>query len=333
MVISERLGERKIINLLQNSLDVMPGIPVPFGEDVSAVCINGDQLLVLKTDMLVGKTDVPPNMSLWQASRKAVVMNISDFAAKGVKPMAMVVSLGLPEELITEENIKQIGEGLNAGATEYNAYIIGGDTNEASDLVISISLIGTAKKDMLILRSGAEPGDIVAVTGFFGKTSAGLKILCKQLDASQGIRKTLVDSILMPHARLKEGLELIRANAVTACIDSSDGLAWSLHEIAKASNVGFLIKDLPIARETKEFAKMHRLDPAEMTLYGGEEYELVLTVKPKLWKRTQRFAEIAGGRLMPIGTVTAKKHVSLDRDGEKSMIEPRGWEHFKTIKP
>jgi len=326
----EKLGERKIIQIIQSCLDMPLEMPISFGDDVTAYTIRNSNLAVLKTDMLVDKTDVPPTMSLWQAARKAVVMNISDFAAKGVKPSALLVSLGLPRKL-TEEDIEKIGDGLNAGAREYDAYIIGGDTNEASDLVISISVFGTAKKKMLMLRAGAEPGDVVGVTGFFGKTSAGLKILLDKLKVSGKIRKTLVDSVLMPHARLEEGLSLRQTRAVTASIDSSDGLAWSLYEIAKASNVGFIIDSLPIAKEVERFARINKLNPLELTLYGGEEYELVMTVKPSLWKKAEEAAEKVGGKLIRIGEVTAEKQVCLEIDGKRSIIEPRGWEHFKNV--
>jgi len=325
---NENLGERKIIEIIQSRLDVLPKMPIPFGDDVSAYEIGNSNLAVLKTDMLVDKTDVPPKMNLWQASRKAIIMNISDFAAKGVKPLAILVSLGLPRTL-KEKDIEQIGRGLNAGAREYGAYIIGGDTNEASDLVISLSLFGMAKKDELTLRSGAKPGNLVAVTGSFGKTAAGLKILLDSLEAASKIRKILVESVLMPHARLKEGLSLSRTKAVTAAIDSSDGLAWSLHEIANASKVGFLINKLPIAEEVEKFAEINRLDPLELTLYGGEEYELVLTIKPNLWRKAEKAVEKVGGKLLLIGKVTAERQVLMEINGKRRVVEPRGWEHFK----
>jgi thiamine-monophosphate kinase len=325
---SSELGERKIIELIWKQLKTMPKMPVAFGDDVSGCDLRDGRLAILKTDMLVDKTDVPPSMSLWQAARKSVVMNISDFAAKGVKPIVMLVSLGLPIKLIRRD-IEGIGKGLNAGAREYGAYVIGGDTNEASDIVISLSLFGIAKKDALMLRSGAKPGDIVAVTGFFGKTSAGLKILLDGLKVQKEIRNFLVESVLMPHARLKEGLTLSKTKAVTAAIDSSDGLAWSLHEIAKASRVGFLIKKLPIAERVEEFAEINRLDPLELTLYGGEEYELVLTIKPNLWRKAEKAVEKVGGKLLSIGKVTAERQVLMEIDGKKRVIEPRGWEHFK----
>ncbi len=324
----EQLGEREIIEIIQNRLDKMAKLPVPFGDDVSGYDIGEGNLAILKTDMLVDKTDVPPSMSLWQAARKAVVMNVSDFAAKGVRPLAMLVSLGLPKRL-TEEDIKKIGEGLNSGAREYNSYVIGGDTNEASDLIISLSVFGLEKRDLLMLRDGAKPEDIVAVTNNFGKTYAGLKVLLDDLVVPDEIRETLVDSVLMPHARLQEGLALAQTGAVTASVDSSDGLAWSLHEIAKASSVGFRIDSLPIAREAEIFAVANDLDSAELTLYGGEEYELVLTVKPKLWDEAEEAVSNVGGILQPIGKVTDEEQVQLDIQGETSIIEGKGWEHFK----
>jgi thiamine-monophosphate kinase len=182
----------------------------------------------------------------------------------------------------------------------------------------------------VMLRSGAKLGDLVAVTDFFGKSTAGLKILLDGVKAAPKTRKILVDSVLMPHARLKEGLVLSQTKAVRGSIDSSDGLAWSLHEIARASHIGFLINRLPIPEEVKKFAKVNRLDPLELTLYGGEEYELVLTIKPRLWEKAEKAVETVGGKLLLIGKVIAEEQVSLKIDGKRRFIEARGYEHFKS---
>ena len=329
MSLAEQLGERKIIEIILECLDQMPNMPIPFGDDVSAVGIGNGKLAALKTDMLVGKTDVPPSMNLWQAARKAVVMNISDLAAKGAKPIGLLASVGIPRDF-TKKDIEQIGKGLNAGAREYNAYVLGGDTNEASDLVISCTALGIVEKRCLMKRSGAKPDDLVAVTGLFGKTSSGLKILLKGLTAPPDIKKELVDAILMPQARLKEGLALAQTHAVTASIDSSDGLAWSLHEISRASNVGFIIDDLPVAREAEEFAKIHDFDPVELSLYGGEEYEIVVTLEPKLWEKAKKATEQVGASLTKIGQITKEKTLFLRTKEKIIRIEARGWEHFKT---
>ena len=325
---AEELGEREIINIILGCLEKMPNMPIPFGDDVSAIDIGDGKLAVLKTDMLVGKTDVPPGMSLWQAARKAVVMNVSDLAAKGVKPTAILVSIGLPRGY-TEWDIQQIGRGLNAGAREYDAYILGGDTNEASDLVISCSLLGICERQHLMRRTGANPGDIVAVTGLFGKTASGLEILLQNLSAPPKIRKELIDAVLMPRARLKEGLALAETKAVTASIDSSDGLAWSLHEISRMSNVGFVIENLPVAPEVRKFAEIHNLNPLELSLYGGEEYELVVTVRRRLWEKAERAVRRIGGALTKIGRVTEEKRLLLKGEEEMIPIEARGWEHFR----
>ena len=325
------IGERKAIELILGRLNKMANMPIPLGDDVSACPLTNNRLAVLKTDMLVGKTDVPKGMSPWQAARKAVVMNVSDFAAKGVKPLVMLASLGFPGST-SERELEEIAGGLNAGAREYDAYIVGGDTGEASDLIISISVFGIARKGKVMLRSGAKPGDVVAVTGFFGKTSVGLKILLEDVKAPRKIHDALVEAVYIPNARLSEGIALSRTEAVTASIDSSDGLAWSLHEISKASGVGVVVDILPVAPEAQKFAEAHNLDPFELAFYGGEEYELVLTLKPEYWSKAEKTVEKAGGRLIKIGRVTRRKKIVAEVDGGRRIVEPRGWEHFKKNK-
>ncbi len=326
---STDLGERKIIEIFANNLEPMPNLPVPFGDDVSAVNLDQKQVAVLKTDMLVGKTDIPRKMSLWQAARKAIVMNVSDFASKGAQPIATLVALGLPRDFMRKD-IEEIARGLNAGAREYGSYIIGGDTSETSDLIISISLFGTAEKEALMLRNGAKPGDILAVTGFFGKSASGLHLLKDNCSASPNLNEVLLNAVCMPRARLKEGLALSHSGAVSASIDSSDGLAWSLHEIGKMSDVGFIVNSIPVAEEVRRFAEFNHLDPLELALYGGEEYELLVTVKPKVWVNAEAAVEAVGGCLLPIGKVTRDKEMVLDVDGQKHTIAARGWEHFKS---
>ncbi len=325
---AKSLGEHKIIQIIQEHLTPMPNMPVPFGDDVSAVNLNQKQVSVLKTDMLVAKTDVPDEMTLFQAARKALIMNISDFASKGVQPTAALVALGLPADF-TQKNIEEIADGLNAGAQEYGAYIIGGDTSETSDLIISISLYGTAQKSTLMLRSGAKPGDILAVTGFFSKSAAGLRLLLGGCLAFKNAR-ALVDAVLMPKARLVEGMALGGCGVVSASMDSSDGLAWTLHELARLSNVGFELDKVPVAPEVKRFAELNSLDASELALYGGEEYELVVTVKPEGWAAALAAVEAVGGQLLPIGKATKEKQILLKTDGQPRVIEARGWEHFKS---
>ncbi len=327
---TEDLGEHRIIEIIQRHLTPMPQVAVGFGDDVSAINLNSKQIAVLKTDMLVAKTDVPKEMSLYQAARKAIVMNISDFAAKGVQPTAALVALGLPRGF-SEPDIEALAEGLDAGAREYGAYVIGGDTGEALDVVISVMLYGTAGRSSLMLRSGAKPGDILAVTGFFGKPAAGLRALLKGYKAPGEVTgERLLESVFLPKARLAEGLALAKSGVVSASIDSSDGLAWSLYELGRLSNVGFRVDRVPVASEAAAFAKANGLDASELALYGGEEYELVVTIRPDCWDAAVAAIEAAGGQLIRIGKATENKQILLEIDDKQQAIDPRGWEHFKS---
>jgi thiamine-monophosphate kinase len=103
-----------------------------------------------------------------------------------------------------------------------------------------------------------------------------------------------------------------------------------LHEISKINNVGFLINKVPIAIEAYRFAETNKLNPMDLAFYGGEEYELVVTIKPELLKKAMNKIEKIGGCLIPIGKVTEDTQILIDTNGKKEIIEPRGWEHFKS---
>ncbi|MCJ7760642.1 thiamine-phosphate kinase [Candidatus Bathyarchaeota archaeon] len=323
------LGERRIIELIQNRLDKSKEMVVPFGDDVAATSLQRGLAAVLKTDTLVGKFDIPPGMTYFQAARKAVVMNISDFSAKGVQPKVLLISIGFPPNF-TEVAVNDIANGLNSGCREYSAYLIGGDTSQTSDLIITCMVFGTAKTKNIVPRGGSIPGDVLAVTGSFGKTASGLKLLLKDLKTPAALRKRLLESVYMPKARLREGLALAGERVITASIDSSDGLAISLHEMRKMSRKGFEVTKLPIDKDAYDFAKLHNLDVRELALYGGEEYELVVTIKRKNWEKAVRAAESSGGSLTEIGVVTADPRIVLKENDKIVEIPYRGWEHFKS---
>jgi thiamine-monophosphate kinase len=124
----KELGELGIIRIIEGALGRSRKDPVGFGDDVSTIELSRERLAVLKTDMLVGSTDVPPGMTMREAARKAVVANVSDLAAKGIKPYAGIVALGLPRKL-TRGDVEQIAGGLSYAAKEYRFPLLGGDTN------------------------------------------------------------------------------------------------------------------------------------------------------------------------------------------------------------
>jgi thiamine-monophosphate kinase len=320
-----RPGERDIIRILTGIFRRRSRLPLGFNDDVVAVPSGEDSWIVLKSDMLVGSTDIPPGMSLWQAARKAVVATVSDFAAKGVRPAALMISLGLPGSL-GRRRIREIGLGLEKGAREFGCPIIGGDTNQSDDLIIDCMGAGITDPKKLLRRKGAKPGDVVAVTGNFGKTAAGLRLLQSDWKSASSKHRALSEAVLLPKARLKEGLALASSGAVTSSIDSSDGLAWSLHELAQASNVQISLTTLPIAEEASRFGRTHKVSPAKLALYGGEEYELVVTIR----REALAIARNRVPSLIPIGSIhRGRPAVKANIQGKSFDVERRGWEHFR----
>jgi thiamine-monophosphate kinase len=318
------LTEREIIRILTNQFADQPGVPLGFDDDASAIPFSPKTWIIVKTDMLVGSTDVPPGMTVQEAARKAVVATISDFAAKGVKPQALMASIGLPAPA-KKTTVQDIARGLGQAAREYHCKIIGGDTNRADDLVIDITAVGLANPKTLVRRDGATPGDIVCVTGPFGKTSAGLRILISRREKDLAKYPSLAKAVRRPKARLAEGIVLANSHATTSSIDSSDGLAWSLHQIARSSEVGINLHTIPIAAEAERFAREHRLSSLELALYGGEEYELAVTIRPERFKDLKRRVP----SLRRIGIVEKERFgVSTQIRGKRVRVEARGWEHF-----
>ena len=325
----KELGELEIIRIVERFLGTSPRTVVGFGDDVSAVRLAKHQVAVLKTDMLVGSTDVPPGMSMRQAARKAVVANVSDLAAKGARPIAGLVALGLPSTL-TKKDVIEIAAGLGGCAKEYGFPLVGGDTNESNDLVISISLFAIMDERRMILRSGARVGDIVAVTGDFGDASAGLKALLEERVWPDRLPRALAKAVYHPQAELELGLRLASSGVLSASIDSSDGLAWSLHELSKMSKVGIQVQYVPISKAAKHFALSYGYNATDLALYGGEEYNLIVTVRPSQLRVAQRAVR---GRLKPIGVVTPKpRGVRLGKDQHEVKIAMKGWEHFRRWK-
>jgi thiamine-monophosphate kinase len=320
------LTERQIVKLLTRSFDSDHRLPLDFDDDVAAFQMNSRSQLVLKNDMLVGSTDVPRFMTLTQAARKAVVTTVSDFAAKGVQPRGLLVSLGLPTP-VTISNVNEIASGLKKGAREYHCSIVGGDTSETHELVIDCIGFGFAETGRIVPRNGAKPGDVVAVTGDFGRTSAGLRMLRGKKTSWPRRFSKLAYSVLHPLARLETGLKLARTGHVNSSIDSSDGLAWSLHEIARLARVNIVLEKIPIARDVEIFARETGLRAEDLALFGGEEYELVLTIEK------ERFASVKSEvpSLIKIGVVESGRGQVWGRFGEKTaIVEPRGYEHFSS---
>lgn len=308
----KRLDEKEIIRVLSSALGISDL------DDVATI----DNKLVFKSDMLVAMTDVPAQMKPWQIARKSIVSCTSDLAAKGAMPVAAMISLGLPKE-ITRGYVEELAKGFQVASQEFGVKIVGGDTNEAQDLVIDCSMIGAINNSMPP-RSGAKVGDVVVVSGKFGYSTAGLAMLLKGARATGRLRKLAVDSVLEPKPRQGFGTEL--AKFFSSSIDSSDGLAISLYEIATQSKVDIRVDyDLVEAEGIGEFAKANGLGAKELVFHGGEEYEIVATIPKKLLKKAQQAAKDVQIDLYVIGDVTRGSGKVYDGS---VLLENRGYVHF-----
>jgi len=324
------LGEGRLRDLIVSHLRGDAREILGYGDDAVAFGLGDERILVVHTDALVGSTDVPCGMPPFCVGWKSVVMNVSDIASKGAKPFSLLFSWSLPHDF-PSRSAAWIAQGMDAAARRYGTYVTGGDTGEAKDLILAGTALGIAREGSLMRRGGARPGDILAVTGEFGLTSMGYKILLDGSDAPRALRKAALDAIYAPKARLKEGLAIASIGGVTACMDCSDGLALSIHYLSEMSKVGFSISRIPIADEATRFASMHRLDPVELALYeGGEEYELILCVKRSRWGRVRSAVRAVGGRLYAIGEAIPGRKIYFESDGgPMEEMKPLGWQHFK----
>jgi thiamine-monophosphate kinase len=323
------VGERGLIERMMVKLTQMPDMPLPFWDDASALDMGDGRALVINTDMLVWETDIPAGMTPYQAARKSVVINVSDLGAKGVKPLAFMPNIGLPRDYPLN-NAEEIARGFEEGAREYDSYVVGGDTNEACDVIISGVALGLAPKKRLMKRdNGTRPGDFIATTGNFGLTSAGFKNLLEGYNLPEELSKPILDSIYLPEAYVEEGLALSKTGLITGCIDSSDGLAVSLHDLRRSTGYGYKLNSLPLDPIAKRFAQLNDLDPASLALYGGEEYNLVFTFQPKHTEQVQKALNSVGSELKIIGKVTESRDILYVTEDKEVPILPRGWEHFK----
>ena len=321
------VGERALVELTRELCSKGPGVVAGIGDDAAVLKIDG-RCLVATTDMLVAKTHFPPGTTAKQIGHKAVVANLSDLAAMGAEPLALVFSVGLPRT--TEVSfVRQLLRGMDTTARAYQTYVVGGDLDESEDITIVGTAFGLASKEELMLRSGARPGNLVAVTGTLGAAAAGLKILQKGLPKKR--YGELVKAQLEPIARVREGRILARSGFVTSAIDITDGLASNLWQLARESKIRFVIERerLPEHRLVRRFAAEHGFEVDDLVLFVGEDFELLFTVRPKGWERIRRALERIGTRATAIGCVERGKGVFV-RKGEKTRRLPdRGYEHFR----
>lgn len=308
----KRLDEREIIRILTSTIGIQDL------DDVAAV----DKNTVMKCDMLVARTDVPEGMHPWQVARKSIVSCASDLAAKGAMPLAAMVSLGIPGNC-TRPYVEGLAYGFARASKEFGVKIVGGDTNEATDLVIDCCMIGTLAGRKMPTRKGARPGDVVVLSGLFGLAPVGLAIMTQNAKSLGGFRIRAIDSVLEPVPRQRFGEAL--AKFFSSSIDSSDGLATSLYELAANGKVDLLIEPLPAVPGVEIFARQNNLDAEELVFHGGEEYEILATIPRSKLTQARTAARKAGVEIHTIGVVRKGKGRVF---AGKKLLENRGYLHF-----
>jgi len=314
-----KLSEKKIIELFQSKLGNANFVP----EDVESFKIGKDQLVV-KLDTFVESTDLPPRMKLDDAARKSIVSCVSDFAAKGVRPIFGIVSLTIPKKL-SRSNIENLARGFQGAAREFGLKILGGDTNEGKELVITFSLFGTTKK--ITNRNGAKTEHVIITSGSFGYTGAGLSILLKNKKSSKKFGVKARNAVLRPRCRLLFGLK--NKKYFSSSMDSSDGLSTTLNEMSSQSKKKFVITRMPSENDVFEFAISNKMNPNDLILNGGEEYEIVATTSKSNLLKIKKYAKKHRIKLYEIGYVAKGSGVFYKTNGKLVRIKDKGWQHLQ----
>ena len=313
-------SEEQIIKIFQKNF----GNKKFVSEDVEFLRI-GNMGLVFKLDTLVASTDVPPKMKLEDVARKSVVACVSDFASKGVKPLYGFVSIVIPRKF-SKSQIEKLAKGFRTASKEFGFKMIGGDTNEGLELSLNVSLFGVANE--ITHRKGAQIGDSIFVTGPFGYTSAGLKVLLKNKKANLKFKNVAKKHVFEPKVQLDFALAIKKS--VNAAMDSSDGLSTSLNEIATQSKKRFVITKIPTNQDVVSFAKSNKINLNDLVFNGGEEYEIVFTCSQRNKEKIHKLAKKMRIPLIEIGHVTSGKGVFLEQEGTKTKITDKGWRHFRS---
>jgi thiamine-monophosphate kinase len=328
------LGEHALIARITARLAAPPWVIVGPGDDAAVLQPERGMLDVLTTDAHVDGIHfdlrfVPPDA----VGYRALAVNCSDLAAMGAKPRAALLSLLLPDTLALDV-LDGIVDGLLGLAATHRMAVVGGNiTRTTGPLAIDVTATGTVGRRRILTRAGARPGDEVYVTGMLGDAAVGLRSLRGGDDAQS--YAACVARYLRPEPRVRAGLLLGRNRAATSCMDLSDGLGDAVHQVAAASSVGIDIdsRALPVRDEVRRWHARAGTDVLSDVLGGGDDYELLFTVRPAHRGRLRGVVSQLGGLpITRIGVVTRGRDVVL-RDERGVHQIASGYEHFRTEQP
>jgi thiamine-monophosphate kinase len=313
-------AEDRLIARYFGPLAVHPGA-LGLADDAAVIAPPPGRELVLKTDGVICGVHFFPDDPADLVAKKVLRMNLSDLAAKGAKPFGFLLAIALPKDL-PEVWLATFAKGLGEDAEHYDCPLLGGDTDRTpGPTSVSITAVGTVPQGTMVLRSGAKAGDHVVVTGTIGDAALGLRLRQDSATAnrwglSQNLCDALLERYLLPQPR-NEIAEVLRGYA-SAAMDVSDGLVGDLSKLCRASKVSADIESLrvPLSEAAR---RALAADPGlmETVLTGGDDYEIIATVRPDKLHALIAAAEAAGVPIMEIGRVTAG-------DGEARFVSPEG---------
>jgi len=334
----DKLGEFGLIRRIQETIKLENNSTVVGIGDDAAVLEPGEKQIVVSTDMLVEGVHFDLTFCpLRHLGYKAVAVNVSDIAAMNALPTQITVSLAISARY-TVEAIEELYDGIRVACENYKVDLVGGDTTSSkSGLVISVTAIGEVAKGEAVLRSTAQPNDLICVTGDLGAAYLGLQVLEREkqvfldnpdMQPDLQEKEYLVQRQLKPEARMDFIYELKELEVKpTAMIDISDGLASEILHLCNQSKTGAaLYQDkLPADQQVLNTAEEFKLDPVMCILNGGEDYELLFTVKLADFDKIRNHPDIT-----IIGKMTeATEGVRLiTPSGNSFPIKAQGWTHF-----
>lgn len=330
------LSEDELIGVIRKLLSGgVAGVEVGLGDD-AAVVHPGSGSLVLTTDMLIEDVHFDRgSISPHELGAKSIVVNVSDIAAMAGSPRYALVSLGLPDDVEAKWVVELYG-GMREACDEYALTLVGGDTNRADVVVLSVTVVGEVARGRAVTRGGAHPGDLVVVTGDLGGAAGGL--LVSRMPAAEAARalstpwgRDLLDALFRPVARVGEGQTLAQSGA-TAMMDLSDGLAKDLSRLCAESGVGARLdlSRVPVSPALRQAAPALGVDALELAIGGGEDYELLATIDATDVDRARaQLSERFGVTLTEVGVIIEGGLVATGPDGVERVLEPKGWDHFR----
>ncbi len=283
--------------------------------------------------MLVSTTDILPQMNFYQIGRKSIIMNLSDLIVKNVKPRGLIISLGLPAELKQEEFI-ELMSGIIDYSIKFNIDYIGGDINDTKEIIINPTVFGFQCHSNIIYRHGMKAGDYLVSNRKFGLTGVGFDILLEKdgiINNFPSYQRS-IKSVLDPEDIGEEAYFLTEKKIVTASIDSSDGLSKSLTELMLSNpELGFEIEfdDNLVDQEAVKYSQEYDISLEDLVFNAGEEFIHLFTISPENFIAAQKVVKDKGGDLFKIGKVISEEKIYILRNGKKSELKSRGYEHFK----